>query len=94
VALERSKRSVGHDPFRYRWNIRQALSLEQICLLLSVLLPLPPRRLEDVLAQIAYYQRRHAAARICHRQRTERWIADMDAPRGSRTRPIAPPIKA
>jgi hypothetical protein len=70
------------------------LSLEQICLLLSVLLPLPPRRLEDVLAQIAYYQRRHAAARTSHHRRTERWIADMDALGGSRTRPIAPPIKA
>jgi hypothetical protein len=70
------------------------LSLEQVCLLLSVLLPLPPRRLADVLAQIAYYQRRHAAARICHRQRTERWIADMDALAGSCTRPVAPPLKA
>jgi hypothetical protein len=70
------------------------LSLEQICLLLSVLLPLPPRRIEDVLDQIAYYQRRHAAARTSHHRRTERWIADMDARVGSRSRPVAPPVKA
>ncbi len=48
------------------------LSLEQVCLLLSVMLPLPRRRLEDVLDQIASYQRRHAAARTSHHCRTER----------------------
>jgi len=65
-----------------------------VCLLLSVLLPLPPRRLEDVLDQIAYYQPRRAAARTSHHQRTERWSADMDALGGCRSRPVAPPIKA
>jgi hypothetical protein len=47
-----------------------------------------------VLDQIAYYQRRHAAARTSHHRRTERWIADMDARVGSRSRPVAPPVKA
>ncbi|NCC32216.1 MAG: hypothetical protein EOM24_09355 [Chloroflexia bacterium] len=62
--------------------------------MLSVLLPLPPRTLEDVLAQIAYYQRRHTAARTSHHKRTERWITDMDALEPSPNCPVAPPIKA
>ncbi|MGQ9926099.1 MAG: hypothetical protein ACUVS4_04425 [Chloroflexaceae bacterium] len=70
------------------------LSLEQVCLLLSVRLPLPPRRREDVLDQIASYQRRHAAARTSHYRCTERWIADMDTLGGCRTRPVAPPMNA
>lgn len=70
------------------------LTLPQVCLLLSVLLPLPERTLEDVLAQIAYYHRRHGAAQTSHRERTERWIVNMDEPIGPETPLLAPPIKA
>ena len=70
------------------------LTLAQVCLLLSVLLPLPARTLEGVLEQIAYYHRRHAAAETSHRERTERWIANMDEPIGPATPLLAPPIKA
>jgi SRSO17 transposase len=70
------------------------LTLPQVCLLLSVLLPLPARTLEDVLEQIAYYHRRHTAAETSHRERTERWIVNMDEPIGPQTPLLAPPIKA
>jgi hypothetical protein len=63
-------------------------------LLLSVLLPLPERRVEEVLKQLAYYHRRHKAAQTSHRKRTERWIANMDEPVGPNTPLIAPPIKS
>lgn len=70
------------------------LTLPQVSLLLSVLLPLPERTLEGVLEQIAYYHRRHAAAETSHRERTERWIANMDEPIGPETPLLAPPIKS
>jgi hypothetical protein len=47
-----------------------------------------------VLEQIAYYHRRHGAAETSHRERTERWIANMDEPIGPETPLLAPPIKA
>jgi len=70
------------------------LTLPQVSLLLSVLLPLPQRTLERVLEQIAYYHRRHEAAQTSHRERTLRWIANMDEPIGADTPLLAPPIKA
>jgi len=70
------------------------LTLPQVCLLLSVLLPLPARTLEGVLEHIAYDHRRHAAAQTSHRERTERWIVNMDEPIGPETPLLAPPIKA
>ena len=54
-------------------------------MLLSVLLPLPPRTVDTVLARISYDHRRHLAARIAHRRRTERWIRNMDEPIGPAT---------
>ena len=70
------------------------LTVEQVCLLLRVLFPLPARTLDGVRAQIAYYHRRQAAARESHHQRTERWIANRDAPVGPDTPLLAPPIKS
>jgi hypothetical protein len=70
------------------------LSLAQVCLLLSVLLPLPPRTVDAVLVRIACYHRRHLAARVAHRRRTERWIRNMDEPIGPATPLIAPPVRA
>lgn len=70
------------------------LTLPQVSLLLSVLLPLPERSVEAVLEQLAYYHRRHKAARTSHRKRTERWIENMDEPVGPNTPLISPPIKA
>jgi len=70
------------------------LTLPQVCLLLSVRLPLPARTLEGVLEHIASYHRRHAAAQTSHRERTERWIANMDEPIGPETPLLASPIKA
>lgn len=63
-------------------------------MLLSVLLPVPPRTLDTVLARIAYYHRRHGAARAAHRRRTERWIRNMDELIGPATPLIAPPVRA
>ena len=70
------------------------LSLAQVCMLLSVLLPLPPRTVDTVLARISYDHRRHLAARIAHRRRTERWIGNLDEPIGPATPLIAPPVRA
>jgi len=69
------------------------LTLPQVCLRLSVLLPLPERTLEDVRSQIAYYHRRHRAAQTSHCQRTERGIEHMDERVGPDTPLLAPPIK-
>ena len=70
------------------------LTLPQVSLLLSVLLPLPERTLEGVLEQIAYYHRRHGAAQTSHRERTERWIENREQPVGPETPLLSPPIKA
>lgn len=70
------------------------LSLAQVCLLLHVLLPAPQPTLDRVLERLAYYDRRHAAAERAHRQRTERWIANRDAPIDPQTLLLAPPIRA
>lgn len=70
------------------------LSLAQVQLILSALIPLPRPTLERVLARIAYYQRRHAAARAAHRKRMERWIRNRHAPIGPRTPLLAPPLRA
>jgi hypothetical protein len=59
-----------------------------------VLLPLPPHTVDRVLDQIGYYHRRHAAARRSHHQRTERWIANMDAVLERDMPLVAPPIRA
>jgi hypothetical protein len=47
-----------------------------------------------VLEQLAYDHRRRAAAQTSHRERTERWIANMDELIGPETPLLASPIKA